>query len=95
MLIAALRHFELFWFIQHLVTDNGSHQTNDEFQKFLKENDIFYHDYHCSWASCDQWVSGTLPGIIQGKIRRKYAGKDFAKNIGQVSVDTNEPHQQL
>ena len=64
--IAALRHFELFWFIQHLVTDNGSHLTNDEFQQFLKENDIFYHDSHCSWASCDQWVSGTQRGIIQG-----------------------------
>ena len=64
--IAALRHFELFWFIQHLVTDNGSHLTNDEFQQFLKENDIFYHDSHCSWTSCDQWVSGTQRGIIQG-----------------------------
>ena len=95
MSIAALRHFELFWFIQHLVTDNGSHLTNDEFQQFLKENDIFYHASHCSWASCDQWVSGTQRGIIQGKIRRKYAGKDFVKNIGQVSVDANELHQQL
>ena len=41
MSIAALRHFELFWFIQHLITDNGSHLTNDEFRQFLKENNIF------------------------------------------------------
>ena len=39
--ITALRHiFSYFGLPEHLVTDNGTQFTSDEFQKFLKENDI-------------------------------------------------------
>ncbi len=39
--IAAVRHiFGNFGLPEHIVTDNGSQFTSDEFQKFLKDNDI-------------------------------------------------------
>ena len=39
--IAAVRHiFSNFGLPEHIVTDNGSQFTSDEFQKFLKDNDI-------------------------------------------------------
>ena len=41
--ITALRHiFSYFGLPEHLVTDNGTQFTSDEFQKFLRENDILH-----------------------------------------------------
>ena len=41
--ITALRHiFSYFGLPEHLVTDNGTQFKSDEFQKFLRENDILH-----------------------------------------------------
>ena len=41
--ITALRHiFSYFGLPEHMVTDNGTQSTSDEFQKFLRENDILH-----------------------------------------------------
>ena len=61
----AFRHIlSYFGLPEHLVTDNGTQFTSDEFQKFLRDNDI-HHALAAHRTSCNKWASKPLCGRIQ------------------------------
>ena len=77
--ITALRHiFSYFGLPEHLVTDNGTQFTSDEFQKFLRENDILH--------------TLTAPGHpATNGLAERYVG-EFKDKLGKIG-DTGESVQ--
>ena len=77
--ITALRHiFSYFGLPEHLVTDNGTQFTSDEFQKFLRENDILH--------------THTAPGHpATNGLAERYVG-EFKDKLGKIG-DTGESVQ--
>ena len=58
-IITALRHiFSYFGLPEQLVTDNGTQFTSDEFQKYLRQNDIF-HTVTAPGTSCVNRLRGS------------------------------------
>ena len=81
--ITALRHiFSYFGLPEHLVTDNGTQFTSDEFQKFLRENDIL----HTLTAPGHPATNGLAERYV-GEFKYRRYRRVCANKIRQVFVD--------
>ncbi|XP_044165235.1 uncharacterized protein K02A2.6-like [Acropora millepora] len=68
--IAALRRvFSYFGLPEHLFTDNGSHFTSAEFQKFVKENDI-EHTLTAPGHPATKGLAERFVGEFKGKLNK-------------------------
>ena len=81
--ITALRHiFSYFGLREHLVTDNGTQFTSDEFQKFLRKNDIL----HTLTALGHPATNGLAERYV-GEFKDRRYRRVCANKIRQVFVD--------